>query len=166
MKPPPTNDRWSSIIKNNHSSNIFNYPMALKTKDAGLVLSYIPWGVYDDQEPIIVGVEGLNADKANVYDFSDWTVTMEWSDNNHLFKATSGMGMPFVYFTKQNNDIAEIEINLGEVTIIDEIILVENARNNADFIIFAPGGSNWNQTGSTYTSDLNGENYWSIAIDQ
>jgi endo-1,3(4)-beta-glucanase len=164
IKPPPTNDWWSSIIKNNHSSNIFNYPMALKTIDAGLVLSYIPWGVYDDQEPIIVGVEGLNADKANVYDFSDWTVTMEWSNNNHSFKATSGMGMPFVYFTKQNNDIAEIKINLGQVTIIDEIILVQDARNNADFIIFAPEGSNWNQSGSTYTSDLNGENYWSIAM--
>ena len=35
MKPPPTNDWWSSIIKNNHSSNIFNYPMALKTKNTG-----------------------------------------------------------------------------------------------------------------------------------
>ena len=51
----PTNDWWSSVIKNDHVSNLFNYPMALKTVNTGLVVSYIPWGVYDDQEPIIIG---------------------------------------------------------------------------------------------------------------
>ena len=59
-KHPPTNDWWSALIKNDHVSNLFNYPMALKTTNQGLVTSYIPWGVYDDQEPIIVGVSGLN----------------------------------------------------------------------------------------------------------
>ncbi|MBT7119036.1 MAG: hypothetical protein HN896_03945, partial [Candidatus Marinimicrobia bacterium] len=43
----PTNDWWSSVIKNNHVSNLFNYPMSLKTTNQGLVVSYIPWGVYD-----------------------------------------------------------------------------------------------------------------------
>lgn len=164
LKHPPTNDWWSALIKNNHSDNLFNYPMAIKTTNSGLVASYIPWGVYDDQEPIVVGVTGLNASEANVYDFSDWTVTMEWSNNDHSFKATSGIGMPFLYFTKEENDIAEVSVNLGNVTIIDEKILITDARNGADFIIFGPEGTTWSQNGSKYTSNLNGENYWSLAM--
>jgi len=160
----PTNDWWSSVIKNNHVSNLFNYPMSLKTTNQGLVVSYIPWGVYDDQEPIIIGLSGLNANYASVYDFSDWTVTMDWTDNNNSFQSTAGIGMPFLYFTKDSESIVEIEINLGTVDVSDEIITVEDARNGADFIIYAPEGSVWEQNGSTYTSVLNGNNYWSMAM--
>ena len=86
-KKIPTNDWWSHVIKNNHANNLFNYPMALKTINQGLVVSYIPWGVYDDQEPIVVGISDLNISQANVFDFSDWTVTMEWADGNNYFHA-------------------------------------------------------------------------------
>ena len=67
QKHAPTNDWWSYVIKNDHASNLFNYPLALKTVNTGLVTSYIPWGVYDDQEPIIVSLTGLNTSKAKVY---------------------------------------------------------------------------------------------------
>ena len=59
QKHVPTNDWWSYLIKNDHANNLFNYPLALKTVNSGLVTSYIPWGVFDDQEPIIVGLNGL-----------------------------------------------------------------------------------------------------------
>ena len=160
----PTNDWWSSLIKNDHVSNLFNYPMALKTVNTGLVVSYIPWGVYDDQEPIIVGLSGLNSSKAKVYDFSDWTVTMDWTDTNNSLKATSGVGMPFIYFNKDTNSDVEIEVNLGQVTILSEKIIIENARNGADFVIYAPNGSSWQQSGNKYTSSLNGQNYWSLVM--
>ena len=163
-KHVPTNDWWSSLIKNDHVSNLFNYPMALKTVEAGLVVSYIPWGVYDDQEPIIVSLSGLNSPKAKVYDFSDWTVTMDWTDTNNSLKATSGIGMPFIYFNKDTNSDVEIEVNLGQVTISSEKIIIENARNGADFVIYAPNGSSWQQSGNKYTSSLNGQNYWSLVM--
>ena len=63
QKHVPTNDWWSYLIKNDHANNLFNYPLALKTVNSGLVTSYIPWGVFDDQEPIIVGLNGLSASK-------------------------------------------------------------------------------------------------------
>ena len=69
-KKIPTNDWWSNVIKNNHVNNLFNYPMALKTINQGLVVSYIPWGVYDDQEPIVVGISNLNTNRVDVFDFS------------------------------------------------------------------------------------------------
>ena len=72
--------------------------------------------------------------------------------------------MPFIYFTKDSESIAKVEINLGSVTVIDEKIIIEDARNGADFIIYAPTGSIWNQNGTVYTSDLNGKNYWSMVM--
>ena len=163
-KHVPTNDWWSAIIKNDHTENLFNYPMALKTVNSGLVVSYIPWGVYDDQEPIIIGLTGLNATKASVYDFTDWTVTLDWTDSDNSLKATLGVGMPFVYFTKDDASNVEIEISLGQVTLSGEKIIVENARNGADFVIYAPTGSTWQVSGNTYTSSLNGNNYWSLVM--
>ena len=164
QKHAPTNDWWSYVIKNDHASNLFNYPLALKTVNTGLVTSYIPWGVYDDQEPIIVSLTGLNTSKAKVYDFTDWTVTLDWTDSNNSLKATAGIGMPFVYFTKDDASTVEIEINLGQVSVSGEKIIVENARNGADFVIYGPTGSTWQVSGNKYTSSLNGSNYWSLVM--
>jgi endoglucanase Acf2 len=163
-KPVPTNDWWSHKVKNNHSDNLFNYPFTLKTVNGGLVVSYIPWGPIDNILPVTVGVTGLSASAANVSDFSDWTVTMDWTNANHNFKATSGIGMPFVYFEKATTDVAQITVVQGTVTITNEMLIIENARNGADFAVYAPVGSTWSQSGSSYTSTLNGQNYWSLAF--
>ena len=163
-KPAPTNDWWSAKIKNSHADNLFNYPFTLKTVNEGLVVTYIPWGVIDDILPVIVGVTGLNAQEAKVSDFSDWTVTMDWSNSSHNFQATTGIGMPFLYFTKDTSDIAQITINSGSVVISEEILIITDARNGADFAVYAPAGSIWSKDGNTYTSDLNEKNYWSLAF--
>lgn len=162
--PVPTNDWWSSKIKNNHSDNLFNYPFTMKTVNQGLVVTYIPWGVIDDIMPVTVGVEGLNASSAKVSQFSDWTVTMDWTNGAHNFKATSGIGMPFIYFTKSDSDIAQIKISSGNTSIVDEMIIITDVRNGADFAIYGPTGSTWTQNGNTFTSDLAGNNYWSLAF--
>lgn len=163
-KPVPTNDWWSDKVKNNHSSNLFNYPFTLKTVNEGLVVTYIPWGPFDNISPVTVGVTGLNASAANVSDFSDWTVTMDWNNANHGFQATSGIGMPFVYFTKNTNDVAEITVTQGNVTISNEMMIIQDVRYGADFAVYAPAGSTWSQSGNTYTSTLNGKNYWSLGF--
>ena len=163
-KPVPTNDWWSKLVKENHVDNLFNYPMTMKTTTEGLITTYIPWGPIGDSAPILVGLTGLNASQANVSDYSDWTVTMDWNDGSHNLKATSGIGMPFIYFEKDSDDVVQIQINSGTVTVSNEIIIIENATNGADFICYAPAGSTWTQSGNTYTSTLNGKNYWSLAM--
>jgi len=163
-KPVPTNDWWSAKIKNPHADNLFNYPFTLKTINNGLVVTYIPWGVIDDILPVTVGVVGLNASAANVSDFSDWTVTMDWTNGAHNFQATAGIGMPFLYFTKADADVAQLTIASGSVTISNEMLVITDARNGADFAVYAPSGSVWSQNGNIYTSDLNGQNYWSMAF--
>jgi len=163
-KPIPTNDWWSRLVKENHADNLFNYPMTMKTTNNGLIVTYIPWGPIGDSSPIEVGLQGLSASNTTASDFSDWTVTMNWNDGTRQLEATSGIGMPFVYFEKNTNSIAQIKINSGNVTISSEMIIVENATNGGDFVIYAPTGSTWIKNGTTYTSTLNGKNYWSLAM--
>ena len=163
-KPVPTSDWWSALIKNGTASNLFNYPYTMKTTTSGLVVSYIPSGVIDDLIPISVGVTGLTAPNTTVSDYSDWTVTMRWSDLSHEFQATSGVGMPFLYFTKKSTDVAQVTINSGSVVISNEMLVATNVKNGADFAVYAPMGSTWTQNGAVYTSTLNGKNYWSMAF--
>ena len=35
-KPVPSNDWWSNVLISDHSSNLFNYPMAMRTQPEGL----------------------------------------------------------------------------------------------------------------------------------
>lgn len=163
-KPVPTSDWWSALVKNGTASNLFNYPYTMKTTPPGLLVSYIPSGVIDDITPMVVGVTGLSAAKTYVSDYSDWTVTMDWNDGIHNFQATSGVGMPFLYFTKKSTDVAEVTINSGTVVISGEILVATNVKNGADFAVYAPVGSTWTQNGAVYTSTLNGQNYWSMAF--
>ena len=163
-KPVPTSDWWSALIKNGTASNLFNYPFTMKTIPSGLVVSYIPSGVIDDLIPFSVGVTGLSASTTTVSDYSDWTVTMHWSDATHEFQATSGVGMPFLYFVKKSTDMAQVTINSGVVAISNEMLVATNVKNGADFAVYAPAGSTWTQNGAVYTSTLNGKNYWSMAF--
>nr|WP_321411844.1 glycosyl hydrolase [uncultured Carboxylicivirga sp.] len=163
-KPVPTNDWWSQLIKENHAANMFNYPLALQTKNEGLVVSYIPWGVYGDQVPIVIGLESLNASMATVSDYSDWTVTMDWYDGTHNMKATAGIGMPFLYFTKTSNDVVKITVNSGIAVVSNEMLMVTDAASGADFVVYAPTGSTWISSGNDYTSNLNDQNYWSMCM--
>jgi endoglucanase Acf2 len=163
-KPVPTNDWWSKLVKENHADNLFNYPMTLKTTNQGLIVTYIPWGVIGDSAPIEVGLVGLNTTKTTVSDYSDWTVSMNWDDGAHAFEATAGIGMPFLYFEKQTNDLVQIKVNIGTSTVSNELLIVENAASGADFVFYAPAGSTWSQSGSVFTSLLNGKNYWSMAM--
>jgi len=163
-KPVPTNDWWSKLIKENHADNLFNYPMTLKTTNEGLIVTHIPWGVIGDSSPIEVGLAGLNVTKTTVSDYSDWTVTMNWDDGSHNLDATSGIGMPFLYFSKGSSDVVEIKVNSGTTTISNEVLIIENASNTKDFVFYAPAGSTWSQNGAIFTSSLNGKNYWSMAM--
>ncbi|MFM2335540.1 MAG: hypothetical protein RIS91_1543 [Bacteroidota bacterium] len=163
-KPVPTNDWWSAKVKNAHCDNLFNYPLTLKTVNGGLVTSYIPWGVISDIEPITTGVTSLNHSAPYISHYSDWLITIEWKNAGHRFQTTVGMGMPFLYYQKDSADEASIKINSGIATIANEKIIIENAYNGADFVVYAPKGSSWTKNGNTFTSKLNGKNYWSMVM--
>ncbi|MDR1585688.1 MAG: T9SS type A sorting domain-containing protein, partial [Prevotellaceae bacterium] len=150
--------------KENHADNLFSYPFTLKTINSGLVVSYIPIGVIDDLLPITVGVSGMSATRTTVSGYSDWTVSINWNDGTHEFETTAGTGMPFLYFTKKSTDVAQVKVTSGTVTVNNEMLIINKAKNGASFVVYAPTGSTWMQNSGTYTSTLNGKNYWSMAF--
>jgi endoglucanase Acf2 len=163
-KPVPSNDWWSKLLIENHAGNLFNYPLAMGTLPYGLDIGRVWRAPRDPFNAVIVGVTGLNASQATVNDYSDWTVTIGWDSGAHSFRATSGIGMPFVYFSKAPTDTASVTVSNGTVTVMDEILLITDSEDGADFAVYAPVGSIWSQSGNTYTSDLFNEDYWSMAI--
>ena len=171
-RPVPTNDWWSALLNNNHANNLFNYPLAMRTLPSGLSVGLIepvstPNGStqpLSDVNPVVVGVSGISATRATVDDYSDWTVTIGWEDGSDVFRATSGIGMPFLYFEKAPTDTASVTVNVGSVTIAGEILIITDSQGGANFAVYGPDGSTWTQSGSTYTSTLGGKTYWSMAI--
>ncbi|UOQ52321.1 glycosyl hydrolase [Hymenobacter cellulosivorans] len=171
-KPVPTNEFWSAKLQKDHVNNIFNYPLALRTHETGLVVNYIipPSGPKEYRQPnsdvmaVTVGVQSLSAVRATVSDFSDWTVTMNWHSGSNDFNATVGMGMPFLYFTKGAADVAVVKVTVGTVTINNEMLLIRDSYNGGDYAVYAPVGSTWTNNAGTYTSTLNGKTYWSMAF--
>src|SRR6056300_652005 len=163
-QPIPTNDWWSKLVKQGSADNLFNYPFTMKTLDTGIIVSYIPWGVIGDSAPIEVGLSGLSTNKVTVSDHTDWTVTMDWTSGDKNLSVTSGVGMPFLYFEKSDQEEVAIKVNSGNATVSSNQLIIENASHGADFVVFAPSGSTWTKNGSLYTSTLNGKNYWSLSM--
>lgn len=171
-RPVPTNDWWSALLNRDHASNLFNYPFSMRTLPSGLDIGLVipASGVNGSSQPlsevspIVVGVSGLSASRATVSDYSDWTVTASWRSSGHEFDAKMGMGMPFVYFRKGTGDEAVVTVNVGDASIAGERLLIENSQGGSSFVVYGPSGSEWSQSGNTYSSDLAGANYWSILM--
>lgn len=175
-KPVPTNDWWSNLVKESFGGQAFNYPLSYRTYPRGVAINYtMPYGSSPHEyrapmdgvfDGIIMGVEDLNSTSCAASDFSDWTATIEWNDGTHRFSALMGHGMPFTYFTKDSSDVARVEIGFNEAGAYSEdhrIIIKDNYRD-ADYIVYGPAGSTWTKSGNSYTSTLNGKNYWSMVM--
>lgn len=137
-------------------------------------------------EDFTIGVDGLdlgNIQEVQVENYGDWHVTCVWDDDNgNQLKATMGHGFPFVYFEKTGGN-AYLRFLYGHTVnhnIDDNVIGF--THNGHHYGLFAPSGSTW--TTSSYEhdeaafvgsspnivnrtalkSDLNGQNYFSIAL--
>ncbi|MEO9801743.1 MAG: glycosyl hydrolase [Reichenbachiella sp.] len=171
-KPVPTNDWWSDLMKSDHGGKAFSYPLSFKSMSNGLVINYtIPLGSgpTDYREPIsdvnaiVVGTDGLNASLSTPSNHSDWSVTMNWNDD---FNATMNIGSPFVYFEKNTGAAAKVSVNFNATGVSvdgNKLVVVDN-MNNSNYVVFGPSGSTWSGSGGVYTSTLNGNNYWSMAL--
>ena len=170
-KPIPTSDWWTGLLTFN-DANLYNYPLSMRGGSSGLVVGYtfLGTGAADTrqpmgpEQPLVIGVSGLSGTYPTVSDYTDWTVTASWNNSGRAFNATMGMSMPFVYCTKGNSDVASVLVNIGTVSIQGEMLLITNSLSASNFAVYAPVGSTWSQSGTTYTSTLAGKNYFSVAM--
>lgn len=165
-KPIPTNDWWSNVLYSNFSNNVFAYPIGMGTLSDGLSLAYIPKGpMVGGFYPLKISVAGIQVDRVTVSDYTDWTVTMNWTSGEDSFEATAGLAMPFVYFTKQSAGKVEVTHGPhGSFVVKDNVLILKDGFNGASFAVYAPTGSSWEGSGDSYSSSLNGKDYWSVAM--
>lgn len=165
-RPVPTNDWWSNELINSHGAGIFNYPMALKPLDAGLaIIRNMEQQAITAENPLVVGLEGLDAPQTAVSDYSDWTVTLRWPGAASSMEAVMGQGMPMVYFTRTGSAPVRIAVAQGAVSAIsDNIVLISKSYNGASYAAYAPSGAKWKIEGNVITSDLAGKDYWTVAM--
>ena len=170
-KPIPTSDWWTGLLTFN-DANLYNYPLSMRGGSSGLVAGYtfLGTGAADTrqpmgpEQPLVIGVSGLTGTYPTVSDYTDWTVTASWNQAGRAFNATMGLSMPFVYCTKGSTDVASVLVNIGTVSIQGEMLLITNSLSASNFAVYAPVGSTWSQSGTTYTSTLAGKNYFSVAM--
>lgn len=165
-RPVPTNEWWSNELINPHGAGIFNYPMALKPLDSGLaIIRNMEQQAITSENPVIVGLEGLDAPQTAVSDYSDWTVTLRWPGATSTMDAVIGQGMPMVYFTRSGGAAVRITVAQGSVNLIsDNIAVISGSYNRASYAAYAPEGSKWTVSGNVITSDLAGKDYWTVAM--
>ncbi|MBO6522391.1 MAG: T9SS type A sorting domain-containing protein [Balneolaceae bacterium] len=172
-----TNDFWSSLIfpffGNQYSGKLIAHPLTMQGNSSGLEIAYVPDHVsvntpvgtdflYPYNAQFTVGVSGMNSSNTETYGYDDWTVTAEWVDGDKSMLATLGHGLPFVFFEISGGDAA-INFDGNPTVWFNENGVLGVTIEGRHYGIFAPSGSSWN-SGSTYTSSLNGKDYLSIAI--
>ncbi|MEU4690932.1 glycosyl hydrolase [Actinoplanes sp. NPDC023714] len=176
----PTNDWWSSLLFKKgddcaFSQALYAHPAAYRPVSSGLGFSYeqtpaisgSPTGLgeyhYPYAQKLVVGVAGLNAPKALVDDWTDWTVTPSWRDGTRTLKATIGHGLPLTYFQATGGDAL--------ITVTGPPTAWSNSGNRLgfsiagqDYVAWAPAGATWTASGNTYRSSLAGKGYFTVGV--
>jgi len=166
--PMPTHKWWSSLAWQPGSAALYAHPLTLQATAAGLRFGYSDTPVISGDGrrysyPLFIDLEIRAAQSADalVDAYSDWTVTAVWGDD---LRATFGLGLPFVYVTTGSG--ANIRYR-REVEIISDGGNALHIRTNGhDYGLFAPSGAVWtiDHDSQTLTSDLNGRDYFSVAL--
>ncbi|KAB8146013.1 glycoside hydrolase [Chloroflexia bacterium SDU3-3] len=173
--PMPTSDWWSSLgfqryAGNPYSDAMFAYPLGMQAAANGLQVGYATSpGVgnefhYGTGNALTIGVAGLSSPDAKVDAFSDWTVTGYWSGGGSTLRATFGHGLPFVYATKTGGNAQITTVATPTVFAGAGTNAVGITVNGQNYGLFAPTGAAWSQSGTTFTSGLNGKDYFSVAV--
>ncbi|AKJ28081.1 glycosyl hydrolase [Caldimonas brevitalea] len=176
--PVQTNKWWSSLIwqfdpedaPNPWSSPMFPHPLSVQAFQNGLGLSYKTTPALNNEyhyhyraEDLRVGLAGLNSPDTRVAKYSDWSVVARWSGASSL-DATITKGVPFVFFTRQGNADAQVNVTSGyQGTFYNQRGVLGIEVNGHYYLLCAPTGSNWS-SGPPFTSSLSGKNYFTVAL--
>jgi endoglucanase Acf2 len=182
--PIPTNEWWSSAIWNfetatnwliaPYSFNMFPHPLSIGASRYGLkitaendpVISATDF-IYYRESHLYVGVAGMDIPATTgtkVSGYGDWSVTMNWNDGaGKQLNATSGHGLPFVYFTKSAGSDVTLRYEIPPVVFSNQTVGTVQARGitftlgatTAHYGIFVPVGSTY---GATYALQYNEAN--------
>jgi endoglucanase Acf2 len=176
----PTNDWWSSLLFKKgddcaFSQPLYAHPLAYRPVAGGLGFSYEQTPAisgsatglgeyhYPYAQKLVVGVAGLNAPKALVDGWTDWTVTPSWSDGTRTLKATIGHGLPLTYFQATGGD-ALISVTGPPAAWSNSGNRLGFSIAGQDYVAWGPAGSTWTASGNTFRSTLAGKGYFTVGV--
>ncbi|WP_340009818.1 glycosyl hydrolase [Paenibacillus sp. FSL K6-0276] len=173
----PTNDWWSSLAWTQYSNAQFPHPLALKNQSDGMRI-YYPGNRITANEAAIAGwmndihdfTVGHSASAtfpdAKVDGFNDWFVKAIYQNGSSSMTATYGHGSPFIYYTYGGgNPVLKFYTppTIWSGTATSPVLGI--TMEGAHYALFGPTGSTWSGIGTTaLTNNLNGKNYFSIAV--
>lgn len=183
---PLSNKWWSSLIwqfqpNNPWSENLYAHPLSYRALARGMQIGYpsipaitpdtiSPTGGhklqeyhYDHIPDLTLSVGTLNSPDTRVAAYTDWTVTAAWADQNDSLKMTIGSGLPFAYCTKTGGPLT-INVIATPTIWYNQNGVIGLTVNNHHYGLFAPTGSRWTLNDTLLQSDLNGKDYFSLAI--
>ncbi|WP_025025799.1 glycosyl hydrolase [Caldalkalibacillus mannanilyticus] len=179
----PTNDWWSSTAWMQYSERQYPHPLAVQNQHNGLRVFYpgptmtansaciCAWmpGLTDPNgnDDFIIGHTGTSQfSSTNVDGFNDWFVTNVFESVSGSLKVTYGHGSPYIYATYAGGSP---KISFPQTPMIwsghAHSAVLGVTINGRHYGLFAPSGSTWSGMGtSTLTNNMNGKNYFSIAV--
>lgn len=173
----PTNDWWSSLAWTQYSNAQFPHPLALKNQSDGMRV-YYPGNRITANEAAIAGwmndvhdfTVGHSAAStfpdAKVDGFNDWFVKAFYKNGSNTITATYGHGSPFIYYIYEGgNPVLKFHTSPIIWSGAANSPVLGITMEGAHYALFGPTGSTWSGIGSTtLTNNLNGKNYFSIAV--
>jgi endoglucanase Acf2 len=181
---------WQFEAKEPHSYEMFPHPFALRARADGLAVGYPDKAavkgrqyMFPYERDLVVGLAGLASPDTRVAGYSDWAVTADWRSGEDRLRATFGHGMPFVYFERKgpaavsikvsrfrkgedkDADEAKGEAKAGEIEMWSEGGgAIGITVGDHHYAFFAPTTATWTRKGDTFSSTLDGKDYFSVAV--
>jgi hypothetical protein len=122
--------------------------------------------MYRFAEDLRAGLVGMKSPDTRVASYSDWAVTAEWKAAGGALRATLGHGLPFVYLTKTDPGAVFVRTaDAGKLDVWHDangVLGLTIAGHH--YGVFGPSGSAWARSGDSFTSDLAGKDYFSVAV--
>ena len=173
----PTNQWWSSLVWEPHSSNLFPHPLGMVCTEAGLSVSYpgaaivsasghIMGGGVSETGDLVIGLSGVDHfPSALLADYSQWFVTAEFAEGQAKLRTSFGHGSPFVYCRHSGG---KPRIRLAEKPIVwsqsEDGDTIGLTVRGSHYGLFGAAGSRWNSTeGVVFTNDT-AQDYFSVAL--
>jgi endoglucanase Acf2 len=169
---------------------MFPHPFALRARGDGLALGYSDKAAVKGREymfpyerDLVVGLQGLASPDTRVAGYSDWAVTADWRTGGNRLRATFGHGMPFVYFERKGDAPVTIKVSRFRKGVDKDTDEAKGAPKAEDvemwsenggvvgitvgdhhYAFFAPTSASWTRKGDTFSSTLDGKDYFSVAV--
>jgi endoglucanase Acf2 len=184
---------WQFEAKEPHSYEMFPHPFALRARADGLAVGYPDRAdvkgrqyFFPYERDLVVGLAGLDSPDTRVAGYSDWAVTADWRSGGNRLRATFGHGMPFVYFERKGTAPVSIKVSRfrkgvdkdaqeanddasgeakGDIEMWSEgggVMGISVGEHHYAF--FAPTTASWTRKGDTFSSTLDGKDYFSVAV--